>query len=220
MGERDQIIKSIVQEIKPTLLREAKKIKRPVFIDEEDLVQEALINIVSNLDSFDDEISSMKTWCVNIAKHKFYNVAKDYYRKKRSPKNANNENIFHEVFDENCCDALIENYNPIDVIHEKELITETEKRIHNELSKKIFNIMLEPSHELIELVNDRDNKQKSRVKKVNENEKTRSKEPNAFHISNDDLASFFGVKPTAIIRAKDKIRSALRHAINVCNGNV
>jgi RNA polymerase sigma factor (sigma-70 family) len=213
-------IEAVVREIKPVLMREAKKIKRPVFIDEEDLVQEALINIFSNIDSYNSDLSSIKTWCVNIARHKFYNVAKDYYRKKRSPKNENNENIFPEMFDENCSHLINEDPSAFDLMHENELVQETRKRVHNDLSKKIFDVMVSPTPDLINLVNERDKKQSARVKRVNSESNSNSKEPKTFHISNEDLACYFGVKSTAVIRAKDKIRIAIRSAVAVCEGNV
>lgn len=67
----------IYNEVQPMVLRYLIKLTRNKELAE-DLTSEAMVKLWNNLDKFDDNMSSIKTWAISIAK----NVSIDHWRKK------------------------------------------------------------------------------------------------------------------------------------------
>lgn len=197
-------IDQVLRELTPMLYREARKIKRPshTYTDDE-LVQEALLHIYQNRNKYDENIASIQTWCLEISRRKFYNLAKQAFRNKYHPCDSEGNIIPMTELNEEFVGTLptVE-----DSIRSQEIITKTQKRLRV-LSKKVFWALLTPPDELIEHVR-KEYIQCLRKRHVG----NRKKIPFAFDITNDNLATFFNVPYTSVIHAKDEIHNAMRLA--------
>jgi len=200
----DEHINQVFTELEPVLMREARKIARPFFISDEDLVQEALSHIFANRNKYDETMASIKTWCIKVAKRKFYNVAKHHMRMKTSPQNIEGDIFFPIEYDD---DSMGDNPHVEDKIHLNQLVEKIERRLHK-LSKEVFWALLLPPDELIEQVR-QDRIETLRERKVGEREKV----PFTFNITNESLATYLNRPYSAVVKAKDDISYAIKKVI-------
>ena len=194
-----------IMALKPSLTREASKIFKPNFIDNEDLVQEACLKMLKNYDKYDSEKASLHTWCMMVARKNFYNTALTAFRK--DSKHTPDDHQIHVSFDvmpnipiqkayPHRCDA---EWN----IRYDEIVKRTTIRL-KPFAKKIFESLLEPPEDLIKHVKE------SRIQKLRERRAGASKNvPFEFVIRNQHLAEYFDVAYTQITKAKDEINNAM-----------
>jgi hypothetical protein len=221
----------VAKELTPLLFKCASKISRPYYIDNSDLVQEALAHIFCNRDKYDETMSSIMTWCITVAKNKFINIASTGFRDKRCAKDADNNVLGNANFDEiiyfsaddgGCLSNAVVFPTIEDDIHERELISKT-KNILRGFSKQVLEIYLNPPDDLVTLVNIRETRQGYRVKRINNQNvssgvQDKHKAPFSFHIDNESLAIFMNVSKNKVAKAKDEIYGALRKASKECEG--
>lgn len=217
----------VAKELSPVLHKVASQIRRPYYIDNSDLVQEALWHIFRNRDKYDERISSIMTWSLRVAKNKFMNIAANGFRDKRCPKDEDKkalnpidyEDLLFFVDSSNIMSSIVSHNNVIEDIHERELITHARKLLRG-FAAELFNVYVSPPPKLLAMVNKRIKQQQSRVRHVNKQTKTGNvcKQPFAFHIDNKSLSIYFDVPIHKVVKAKDIIHGVLRKASLVCGG--
>lgn len=217
----------VAKELSPALFKVASQISRPYYIDNGDLVQEALWHIFRNRDKYDENISSIMTWSLRVAKNKFMNIAANGFRDKRCPKDEDKralnpidyEDLLFFVDSGNSASSIVSNNTVIDDIHEKELIAHARKLLRG-FAAELFEVYVSPPPKLLRLVNKRILEQQSRVRHVNRQAKKNgiSKQPFAFHIDNKSLSIYFNVPIHKVVKAKDTIHGVLRKSSLACGG--
>lgn len=205
----------VMQEMRPILLKEARKISRPYYIEPEDLVQEAMIKIFKNRNRYRSDLNtSLKTWIITIAKRQFYNIAITENRHKRVPQGMQLNKSFidvDDVEDPTTTKTFCNCYYPLTCdteykIRYKEIICRTEIRLQS-FEKEIFRALLEPPEALVKAIKDKTEK---RLEEKLAGKST--KIPFQFIATADQLAEYFGVPKHRISQAKDSISDAMTRA--------
>lgn len=216
----------VAKELSPVLHKVASKISRPYYIDNSDLVQEALWHIFRNRDKYDERLSSIMTWSLRVAKNKFMNIAANGFRDKRCPKDSDKKALNPIDYEDllyvvdggmpNC----VTHSTVIEDIHEQELIEHARKRLRG-FAATLFEAYIDPPSKLTRLAEQRAAQQRSRVRHVNRQSKSMAKsckEPFAFHIDNKTISIYFNIPIHKVVKAKDAIHGALRKASLACGG--
>jgi len=215
----------VCQELSPLMYKHARRIYRAHYIKDEDMVQEAFTHIFANREKYDDNLSSIMTWCMKVARNKFLNIAADGFRDKRCPKDEDKRALNPINFEDLLCfsdtehSSFVEQPSVEDKIHENEIIDRTKKRL-NEFACKMFELYISPPPDLIDMIDKRMTAQRARVIHINRqtNNQELHKAASIMSIDNKSMAVYLNVNMSKVAKAKDQIYGALRSAIKDCDG--
>lgn len=199
-------IDKTLRELRPLVRREAHYIYRPPFIDDDDLVQEALAHIYAKRHQFDAKKSSYKTWALTVARNKLYNIAAYNLRQSRCPMMSNGKAVMELSWDS----LEMEPCNPFScpqpaqTIEYLDLVEIVAKKL-SPTARRVFKALAEPTADLCQ-VSREDWISSLRKKKVGDIERA----PKNVRLNSSHVAQHLGLTYSMVAKARRKITNEVR----------
>lgn len=186
----------------------AKKIRRHLtYVDDEDLVQEAMEAVYRNRGAYDPCKSSIHTWSVCVARNKIYSIAREL----GAGINGKTFLVDHTQLPKGCEMGVVGNttISQDELIEKREALSIARAMMHD-TARQIFDLLINPPDDLVEKVKQDRNNQLRRW-----HNGRRGRRPNkTYVISNCILASYLGISDRAVKTAKHNMQSVASEFVN------